>query len=106
MRRFFRVERQRARRRRCRGKDADSRAGVPALADMLRTHAQADARSDFIAGERRRDEILAGKLRTRFRRRDQRRQRHGADMQDALAVHVVEFEALHLGAIDQSRMVR
>ena len=42
----------------------------------------------------------------RFSNRDERRQRYGADMQDALAVHVVEFEPLDLSAIDQSRMCR
>jgi len=73
---------------------------------MLRTHAQADARSDFIAGKRRRDEILPRELRMRFRHRNERRQCHGADMQNALAVHVVELETLHLRAVDQSRMCR
>ena len=73
---------------------------------MLWPHAQADARSDFIPGERRGDEILPRKSRMRFSNRDERRQRYGANMQDALTVHVVEFEPLHLSAIDQSRMCR
>ena len=33
--------------------------------------------------------------------RDQRRQHHRADVQHALAMHVVELEALHLRAVDQ-----
>ena len=37
---------------------------------------------------------------------DQRRQRHRADMQHGLAVHVVELESLHLGAVEQRRMRR
>ena len=33
--------------------------------------------------------------------RDQRRQRHRAHVQHALAVYIVKLEALHLGAVDQ-----
>ena len=90
------VERQRARCRGCRCEHADGRARMPALADMLRPHAQPDARPDFVSGERRRNEIFSRRRRLGFGQRDQRRQRHCADMQHALAMYVVEFEALDL----------
>ena len=48
--------RGRARRR---GKHPDGRAGVPALPDMLRTHAFADARADLVAGDGGAQEIAA-----------------------------------------------
>ena len=41
------------------GKHADGRAGMPALPDMLRAHAFADARADLVAGDRRAQEIAA-----------------------------------------------
>src|SRR5262249_15066430 len=98
---LFHVECQRARGGGCRGKYAYTGPAVTDLAYMLRAHAQADARSHSISRQRRGDEILSGKLRMRFRYRDERRQCHGADMQDSLTVHVVEFKTLHLRAVDQ-----
>src|SRR5438552_12256831 len=79
---------------------------MPALADVLRSHAEPDARTDLIAGHRGCDDVTARELRVSLSNGDQRRQRYRADMQDAFAVHVVEFEALHLRAVDQSRVRR
>jgi hypothetical protein len=45
-------------------------------------------------------------LRVALGNSDQRRQRHRADMQHGFAVHVVELETLHLGAVEQRRMRR
>ena len=85
---------------------ADGRAGVPALADMLWPHAQADPRPDLIAGDGGAQEIAAAHAGPQFGDREQRRQGHRAHMQHAGAVHVVEFEALHQGAVDERRMGR
>ena len=50
------------------GEHADGGAGMPALADMLRAHAEADARPDLVAGDGGGEEIAAGKLWRGFRR--------------------------------------
>src|ERR1700676_3467534 len=68
----------------------DRGAGMPALADMLLAHAKANARTDLVAGDGRGEEIAAGQLRVALGNGDQRRQRHRADMEHRLAVHVVE----------------
>ena len=94
-------------RRAGRGRENPDRgAGMPALADMLLAHAQADARPDLVAGDGGGEEIAAGQLRVALGDGDQRRQRHRADMEHGLAVHVVELESLHLGAVEQRRMRR
>ena len=80
---------------------ADRRAGMPALGDMFLAHALADARADLVAGERRNQQFAAGEIGVALRHREQGRQRDGADMQHADAMHVVELEALHLGAVHQ-----
>ena len=74
---------------------------MPALADMLLAHAVADPRADLVAGERRDQQFAAGEVGVALRHREQGRQGDGADMQHAVAVHVVELEALHLRAVDQ-----
>ena len=74
---------------------------MPALADMFLAHALADARTDLVAGERRDQQLAPGQIGVALRHREQRRQRDGADMQHADAMHVVELEALHLRAVDQ-----
>ena len=79
---------------------ADRRAGVPALADMFLAHALADARTDLVAGERRDQQLAPGEISVALRHREQGRQRDSADMQHTDAMHVVELEALHLGAVD------
>ncbi len=99
-------EPQAARRARSRREDADGRARMPALPDMLLAHALADARTDLVAGDSGRQEVAAGKLGMAFGHRNQGRQRDGADMQNALAMDVVEFEALNLRPVDQRRMGR
>src|SRR3977135_3455043 len=99
-------EPQTARRAGRRREDADGRARMPALPDMLLAHALADARTDLIAGNGGRQELTARQLGMAFGHRDQGRQRDGADMQDALTMDVVELEALHLRPIDQRRMRR
>ena len=88
------------------GKHAERRARMPALADVLRPHADADARADLVAGDRRGQEFPAAHARRGFGDRDQRRQHDRADVQHALAMHVVELEALHLRAVDQRRVRR
>ena len=75
---------------------AHRRAGMPALADMLLAHAHADARADLVAGDRGGEKVAAAQAGVALRDRDQGRQRHRADVQHALAMHVVELEALHL----------
>ena len=97
---------QRPRRAGRRREHADRGAGMPALADMLLAHAQADARADLIAGDGGGEKIAAGQFGMALRHRDQRRQRDRADMQDRGAMHVVELEALHLRAVDQGRVRR
>ena len=79
---------------------------MPALSDMLRTHAFADARADFVAGDRRAQEIAAAHAGMQLGHRQKRRQGDRADMQHALAVHVVELEALDERAVDQRGMRR
>jgi hypothetical protein len=76
------------------------------LRNVLRPHADADARADFITGDGRREELAAAHSGTHFRNRNERRQHDGADMQHPLPMHVVQFEALHLGAVDQGSMRR
>ena len=88
------------------GEHAQRRAGVPARGDVRGAHAQADARADFVAGDGGGQEFPAAHAGLQFGERDQRRQHHGADMQHAGAVHVVELEALHLGAVDERRVRR
>ena len=58
---------------------------MPALADMLRSHAEPAARTDFIAGHRGCDDVTARELSVSLRNGDQRRKGYRADMQDALA---------------------
>src|SRR5271155_1327104 len=79
---------------------------MPTLADMLLAHAQADARSDLVAGDRGGEKIAAGEFGMTFRDRDQRRQRHRADMEDGGTVDVIELETLHLRAVEQRGMRR
>ena len=88
------------------GKHADGRAGMPALSDMLRAHAFADARADLVAGDGRTQEIAAAQAGAQLGDRKQRRQGDRADVQHALAVHVVELEALNERAVDQRGMRR
>src|SRR6185369_4036198 len=85
---------------------AKGRARVPALADMLLAHAAPDTRTDLIAGDRRREKIAPAHWRMTFGDCDQRRQHDRAAMEHAVAVHVVELEALHLRAVDQRRIGR
>ncbi len=103
-----RVRRQPQRRRGAGGgrEHADGGAGMPALADMLRPHAQADPRPDLVAGDGGAHEIAPAHAGPQLGDREQRRQGHRAHMQHAGAVHVVELEALHQGAVDQRRMRR
>ena len=88
------------------GKHAERRARMPALRDVLGPHADADARADFIAGDRGGQEFAAAHARAHLGNRDQRGQHHRAHVQHALAMHVVELEALHLRAVDQRRVRR
>ena len=83
--------------------NAKGGAGMPSLADMLLSHADADSRSDLVARDSGGKKFTSGKLRMILRYRDQCRKRHRADMQHAVAVHVVEFETLHGGSIHQAR---
>ena len=94
------IERKAPRRAGGGGENPDCGAGMPALADMLLAHAQADARADLVAGDGGSEEIAAGQLRVALGNRDQRRQCHRTDMQHGFAVHVVELESLHLGAVE------
>ena len=103
---FAGVEPQAARRAGRGREHAERRARVPALADVLRPHAQADARADFVAGDRGGEEFAAAHAAAQFGDREQRRQHHRAHVQHALAVHVVELEALHLRAVDERRVRR
>ena len=98
---LLRVELEPARRAGGRGEHADRGAGMPALADMLLAHAFADARPDLVAGQRRDQQFASGEIGVALRHREQGRQGNRADMQHADAVHVVELEALHLGAVHQ-----
>jgi hypothetical protein len=88
------------------GIDPERRAGVPALADMLLAHAPSDPRPDLVAGHGGGEKFLAAESGMTLRHRDQRRQRDCADMQHALAVDVVELEALHLRAVGERRVGR
>ena len=107
--RLRRIETQRGRRARRRRKHADGRARMPALSDVLRSHAQADARADFVAGHARAQKLAAAHARIGGQRlgdREDRRQRDRADMQHARAMHVVELEALDHRAVDERRVRR
>jgi hypothetical protein len=81
--------------------DADRGAGMPALADMLLPHAAPDAGADLVAGDRGGDEFLSREAGMALRHGDERGQRDGTHVQHAVAMHVVELEALHLRAVDQ-----
>jgi hypothetical protein len=72
---------------------------MPALADVLGPHAQTHARPALVAGRGGGEEFLAGEVALELRDGDERGQHHRADVQDAGAMHVVELEALHLGAV-------
>jgi hypothetical protein len=95
------IEAQPARGSGSRREYADGGTRMPALADMLLAHALADPRADLVAGERRDQQFTAGEIGMALRHREQRRQRDGADMQHADAMHVIELEALYLGAVHQ-----
>src|SRR6185437_6008068 len=88
------------------GKHSDGRAGVPALPDMLLAHAFADAWAYFVARDSRPQEIAAAKAGPQFRYGKERWQGHRADVQDTLAMNIVELEALNERAIDQRGMRR
>ena len=64
------------------------------------------ARADLVAGDGGGQEFGAGEARMTFGDGDQRRQRDCADMEHALAMHIVEFKTLDLRAIDESGMRR
>ena len=99
-------ELQRRRGARRRRKYPDGRARMPALGDMLGPHAQADPRPDLVARDRGAQKIAPAHAGPQLGDRDHRRQRDGADMQHAGAMHVVKFEALHQGAVGQRRVRR
>ncbi len=103
---LLRREPQRRRGAGRRREHADGRAGMPALADMLGPHAEADPRPDLVAGDRGAQEIASAHARPHFDDREQRRQRHRADMEHAGTMDVVELEALHQRAVDERRMRR
>src|SRR5665213_380307 len=88
------------------GKHADGRTRMPALPDMLRTHAFADARTNFVAGDGRPQEIAAVETRTNFCNCKKRRQSHRTNVQHTLPMHIVELKALNKGTVDQRRMRR
>ena len=77
---------------------------MPALADVLLAHADADARADLVAGDGRRQQLRAGHVVLLLGHGKQRRERDGADVQHALSMHVVELEGMHLRAVDQRRI--
>ena len=79
---------------------------MPALTNVLGPHAQADARADFVAGYGGGKEFPAVQVAAQLGDGDQRRQHHRTHMQYAGAMHVIELEALHLGAVDQGRVRR
>src|SRR5678815_5315524 len=74
---------------------------MPPLADMLGPHAEAHARAGLVARGRRRQKLLTGYIVFELRDGDERRKDHGADVQHARAVHVVELEALNLRAVGE-----
>src|ERR1700688_4500809 len=79
---------------------------MPALANMLRPHAHADPRADLVTGNRGGEEIAPRHAGPRLGDGEESGQGDGADMEDALAVHVVELEALDEGPVDQCGMRR
>ena len=95
------IEPQGARRARRRRENAERRAGVPALADMFLPHADADAGADLVTGNCRSEEFLARDGRILLEYGQNAGQGHGAHMQNAHAMHIVELEALHQRAIDE-----
>ena len=101
---FVDIEFQAARSTCSGGEHAQRSARMPAGGDVRRAHAQANARADFITGDGGGEEFLAAHARFDFGDRDQRGQYDCAHMQHAGAMHVVEFKALHLRAVDQRGM--
>src|SRR5215510_10858739 len=79
---------------------------MPALPDVLGPHAQAHARADLVAGHRRGEEIAAAHAALELHHGHERRERNGAHVQHAGAVHIVELESLHQRAVGQRRMPR
>ncbi len=79
---------------------------MKALLEMLGPHADADARPDFVAGDRCSQKFPAAQAFFELRHRDQRGQYDRADMQHSLTMHVVELEALHLRAVHERRVRR
>src|SRR2546430_10297512 len=57
--------------------NAQCRARVPALPEMLRAHAQAHPRADLVARDRRGDELLAAEVAAQLGEREERRQDDG-----------------------------
>src|SRR5581483_4327876 len=88
------------------GEHADGGARMPALADVLGSHAQTDPRPDLVARGRGREEIAAAYIATQLGDGDERGQHDRADMQHAGAMQVIELEALHLRAVRERRMRR
>src|SRR5712672_2557306 len=101
---LLRVKLEPARRTGGSGEHAERRARVPALADMLLAHAAADAGTDLIARDRCGEKIAPAHRRMTLSDRDQRRQHDRAAVEHAVAMHVVELEALHLRAVNERRI--
>jgi hypothetical protein len=87
------------------GKNADRGARVPALANMLRAHAEADTWADLVARDGGGEEVPAGDGGPQLGDREHGRKRHGAHVQHTSAMDVVELEALHERAVGE-RCVR
>src|SRR5688500_1445261 len=79
---------------------------MPALRDVLGSHAQADPRSYFVASDGRGEKLLAGHAGPYFAERDESRKHDGAHMQHPGAMHVVQLEALHLRAVHKRSVGR
>ena len=100
------IKTHRARRAGCRREDTKRRTRMPALANMLLPHADADTRTDFIARHSGCQKLLAGDGRIFFKHSKNARQSDSAHMQNADAMHVIELKTLHQRTVDQDGMRR
>jgi hypothetical protein len=101
---FLRVELQAARGTRGGGEYAQRRARMPARRDVRGAHAQPDARPDLVAGNRGRQELPSGHAWRALRDREQRGDYDRPHVKHARAVHVVQLETLHGGAVRERRV--
>src|SRR5579872_6554813 len=77
---------------------------MPTLRNVLLAHAHSHPRTRLISGDSRCEKLPAVHYVRRVDQCKERRQRDGTDVQDTVAMNVVELKALYARSIHQGRM--